>query len=71
MKKIYAIAGAITGMAKQLRLKVIAEGVENAAQLSFLKSVGCDEIQGYYFSRPVAADELIALVNSKSRLAEA
>ncbi|MFA6442667.1 MAG: EAL domain-containing protein [Sterolibacterium sp.] len=65
-----AIAGAIAGMAKQLRLKVIAEGVENAAQLSFLKSLGCDEIQGYFFSRPLPADELMALVNSESRLAE-
>ena len=65
-----AIAGAIAGMAKQLRLKVIAEGVENAAQLSFLKSLDCDEIQGYFFSRPLPADELMALINSESRLAE-
>ena len=63
-----AIAGAIAGMAKQLRLKVIAEGVENAAQLAFLKSLGCDEIQGYIFSRPLPADELMALINSGSRL---
>ena len=65
-----AIAGAIAGMAKQLRLKVIAEGVENAAQLSFLKGLGCDEIQGYYFSRPLPAEGLMAMINSNSRLAD-
>ena len=64
-----AIAGAIAGMAKQLRLKVIAEGVENAEQLAFLKTLGCDEIQGYFFSRPLPADELMAMINSESRLA--
>ena len=63
-----AIAGAIAGMAKQLRLKVIAEGVENAAQLAFLKTLGCDEIQGYFFSRPLPANDQMAMINSKRRL---
>jgi diguanylate cyclase (GGDEF)-like protein/PAS domain S-box-containing protein len=49
-----AITTAIIGMAKSLHLKVIAEGVENEAQLSFLRTHQCDEIQGYYFSRPLA-----------------
>jgi diguanylate cyclase (GGDEF)-like protein/PAS domain S-box-containing protein len=57
-----AITAAIIGMAKSLRLKVIAEGVENEAQMSFLRSHQCDEIQGYYFSEPLtperAADKL-------------
>ncbi|MCP5268762.1 MAG: EAL domain-containing protein [Zoogloeaceae bacterium] len=51
-----AIASAIISMAKALKLRVIAEGVESEPQLEFLKSAGCDEIQGYWFSRPVAAD---------------
>ncbi|MGA3093478.1 MAG: EAL domain-containing protein [Terriglobales bacterium] len=52
-----AITSAIISMAKSLNLKVIAEGVENEAQMSFLRDHRCDEIQGYYFSKPLAADE--------------
>ncbi|MES2932127.1 MAG: EAL domain-containing protein, partial [Pseudomonadota bacterium] len=48
-----AITLAIINMAHSLKLSVIAEGVENAAQLAFLKRHFCDEIQGYYFSRPL------------------
>jgi diguanylate cyclase (GGDEF)-like protein/PAS domain S-box-containing protein len=52
-----AIAAAIISMAKSLRLKVIAEGVETEAQLSFLRKHQCDEIQGYYFSRPLSPEQ--------------
>jgi diguanylate cyclase (GGDEF)-like protein/PAS domain S-box-containing protein len=55
-----AITTAIIRMAKSLGLKVIAEGVENEAQLSFLRALRCDEIQGYYFSKPLTADEISA-----------
>ena len=53
-----AITTAIINMAKGLRLKVTAEGVENEAQMSFLQAHHCDEIQGYYFSRPLAVDKV-------------
>jgi EAL domain-containing protein (putative c-di-GMP-specific phosphodiesterase class I) len=53
-----AITTAIISMAKSLNLKVIAEGVENEAQMSFLRAQQCDEIQGYYFSKPLAIDEV-------------
>jgi diguanylate cyclase (GGDEF)-like protein/PAS domain S-box-containing protein len=53
-----AIAAAIISMAKSLRLRVIAEGVENEAQVSFLRAHHCDEIQGYYFSKPLTVDEV-------------
>ena len=53
-----AITSAIISMAKSLRLKVIAEGVENEAQLSFLRDHHCDEIQGYYFSKALAVDKV-------------
>lgn len=52
-----AITAAIISMAKSLNLKVIAEGVETEAQMSFLRDHHCDEIQGYYFSKPLSVDE--------------
>jgi diguanylate cyclase (GGDEF)-like protein/PAS domain S-box-containing protein len=52
-----AITTAIISMAKSLSLKVIAEGVEDEAQLIFLRAHQCDEIQGYYFSKPLAPEE--------------
>ena len=64
-----AIAGAIVGMSKQLKHNVIAEGVETTDQLVFLKSLGCDEIQGYLFSPPVPAETFAAMVREGKRLA--
>lgn len=53
-----AITHAIIAMAQALKLNVIAEGVETEDQLDFLREHGCDEIQGYYFSRPLSAKAL-------------
>jgi EAL domain-containing protein (putative c-di-GMP-specific phosphodiesterase class I) len=53
-----AITTAIISMAKSLNLKVIAEGVEDEAQVSFLRARQCDKIQGYYFSKPLPAEEI-------------
>ncbi|SFF82024.1 PAS domain S-box-containing protein/diguanylate cyclase (GGDEF) domain-containing protein [Duganella sp. CF458] len=52
-----AIASTIISIAQQLNHKVIAEGVETPEQLAFLKDSGCDEVQGYLFSRPLPALE--------------
>ena len=57
-----AIVGAIIGMAKALKLRVIAEGVETIEHLTYLNSNGCFEMQGYYFSKPVPADEFERLL---------
>jgi diguanylate cyclase (GGDEF)-like protein len=54
-----AITSAIISMARKLNLGVIAEGVETEEQLSFLREQKCDELQGYYFSRPLLAEKLI------------
>jgi diguanylate cyclase (GGDEF)-like protein len=53
-----AIAVAIVQMARCLKMKVIAEGVDTAAQLEFLREQACDEIQGYYCARPMPAAEV-------------
>ena len=59
------ITRTIIDMTHNLRLRVVAEGVETAAQLDFLRWHGCDEMQGYYFSRPLAEDAFLALVRTQ------
>ena len=49
------IVASIIALAKNLKLKVVAEGVECLEQVSYLRSHGCDEIQGYYYSKPQTA----------------
>jgi diguanylate cyclase (GGDEF)-like protein/PAS domain S-box-containing protein len=51
-----ALVRAIIGMSRSLNKTVIAEGVETLAQIEFLKSLGCDQAQGFYFGPPVPAD---------------
>jgi diguanylate cyclase (GGDEF)-like protein/PAS domain S-box-containing protein len=53
-----AIVEAIITMAQRLKLKVLAEGVENSDQLHYLTRVGCDEVQGFYLAMPMPADAL-------------
>ncbi|MEO8037512.1 MAG: EAL domain-containing protein [Betaproteobacteria bacterium] len=63
------ITRAIIALAHSLRLEVVAEGVETVAQLSFLRDLHCDQIQGYIFSKPVSAADLEDLLRRDSRLA--
>ncbi|NNJ95955.1 MAG: EAL domain-containing protein [Gammaproteobacteria bacterium] len=60
-----AITKAIIAMARNLNLWIVAEGVETEAQLAFLRAHGCEEVQGYYFSRPLAVDAATKLLQTK------
>ncbi len=64
-----AIAKAIISMAHTLNLRVVAEGVEHQEQLQFLLDNNCDEVQGYFFTPPVHADNVIAAMRSHENLA--
>jgi|HubBroStandDraft_6_1064221.scaffolds.fasta_scaffold21583_2 diguanylate cyclase (GGDEF)-like protein/PAS domain S-box-containing protein len=56
------VISAVIGMAKSLKQRIVAEGVETIEQLAFLQAHGCDEGQGYYFSRPTAAPQFASLL---------
>ncbi len=67
-KESYAIIGAILAMARSLGMCVTAEGVETREQADALTGMGCDRLQGYYFSRPVAAAEIAPLLARQWKL---
>ncbi len=58
------VARTIITMGRSLKLTVIAEGVETKEQLAFLRAAGCDEAQGYYFSRPVPAEQFAKMLEA-------
>ena len=60
-----SIVRAVISLAHSLKLKVIAEGVESSEQLEFLRELGCDRYQGYYFSPPMSSEELAAWMESR------
>ncbi|CAM5452835.1 EAL domain-containing protein [Thauera mechernichensis] len=63
-----AISTSVIALAHQMGLQVIAEGVETEEQLAFFHRHACDELQGYYFSRPVPASDLAIMLGSEKRL---
>jgi diguanylate cyclase (GGDEF)-like protein/PAS domain S-box-containing protein len=58
------IVATIIGMARNLKLRIVAEGVETLEELSFIRAHQCDEAQGYYFSPPVQAEEFAKLLRT-------
>ncbi|MBE5926161.1 MAG: EAL domain-containing protein [Lachnospiraceae bacterium] len=58
----HCIINHIIGLAHAMGAKVVAEGVEEKEQLEFLQSVDCDMIQGYYFYKPMPAEEFVKLI---------
>jgi EAL domain-containing protein (putative c-di-GMP-specific phosphodiesterase class I) len=63
-----AVAAAVISLGQKLNLRVIAEGVETAEQLAILRENNCDEIQGYYFSKPVSFGEIAELLRKQAQL---
>ncbi|MDH3359245.1 MAG: EAL domain-containing protein [Desulfobulbaceae bacterium] len=63
-----AIATAVISLAKSLRLKVIAEGVEESEHVTFLRDLKCDQMQGYFFSKPLPVEEFTQLLNEGRNL---
>ncbi len=63
-----AIARAIVTMGQQLRQEIVAEGVETLEQMNFLRDLGCDQLQGYLFSRPVPAADFADMLRQDKRL---
>ncbi len=59
------IVSAVISMGRSFGHRVIAEGVETAHQLEFLRSQNCCEGQGYYFSKPLAAEQFVALLDNR------
>jgi EAL domain-containing protein (putative c-di-GMP-specific phosphodiesterase class I) len=55
-----AIAKTIIAMAQALNMSTVAEGVETPEQLALMQELGCGQIQGYFFSRPLPADDFLA-----------
>lgn len=64
------IIASIIGLAHNLQLRVVAEGVETAEQLAYLQQQRCDEIQGYYFSRPIEAGQFVAMLEEGKSLTD-
>lgn len=66
-KKVERIIATIVSLVRALNMHVVAEGVENEIQYRFLNLVECDEIQGFYFSKPIVADEYEELLKKKDK----
>jgi EAL domain-containing protein (putative c-di-GMP-specific phosphodiesterase class I) len=60
------VTTAIIALAHQLKVSVLAEGVETEAQMEFLKGAGCDDAQGYYLGRPMSPEMILSVVSAQT-----
>lgn len=67
--KSATLVEALVAMGAKLGLNVVAEGVETEEQLALLRTQGCQEFQGYLFSRPLPADDMLKLLREERRQA--
>jgi EAL domain-containing protein (putative c-di-GMP-specific phosphodiesterase class I) len=61
------IAETIINLGKKMQLKVIAEGIEEIEQQERLIELGCDEVQGFYYAKPMPEDEFIQFLNNHNQ----
>ncbi|WP_425464973.1 EAL domain-containing protein [Paenibacillus thermoaerophilus] len=62
-----SIVTTILALARNLRLNVVAEGVEKSEQAAYLLEQGCEEAQGYYYSRPLPAEDVTRLLSARTK----
>ena len=67
-EKAKHVVKAVVGMAHELKLKMVAEGIENEDELRTMQEEGIDYIQGYYYSKPIPGDEFIRFVKQHNNL---
>ena len=65
-KKGRLILEQVVSMANKLELGLLAEGVETKEQVELLQSIGCDQVQGYYYAKPMPEDDFFALLKKQS-----
>jgi CheY-like chemotaxis protein len=63
-----AIVQGMIALGHSLKLRMVAEGVETEAQMGYLRSIHCDEMQGFFYSRPLPSTDMYALLQSNKRL---
>jgi diguanylate cyclase len=61
------ITSMIVSLGRALKLRIVAEGVEQPQQLQWLREIGCNEVQGYLVSRPMSSEEFCSLVTGRER----
>ncbi len=66
-KRVQLVKGAV-GLLKNLNLDIVAEGIEEKEQVEVLKQIGCDEIQGYYYAKPMNVDDFVDFMKKKNNI---
>lgn len=67
-RRKYPIIDTIFAMARALSMKVVAEGIETPMQVAYLRKLNCDQVQGYFFYKPMPLDECEALITMRNEM---